>query len=90
MSKVDYSPEDLACMQSMYEHAVMEAKQELAAAISTASIWDGLMKEEVRMALAAHLDEVSCDRLQTLALDVDLLKEPVKEWAYGKPVPEML
>jgi hypothetical protein len=84
-------PEVLAAMQRMYEHAVEEAKQALADAISWQDLWVQLLKPELRPALETHLDEVSFDRLQNLALNTgDLLKEAVNEWAYGKPIPEML
>jgi hypothetical protein len=84
MRKEDLSPEDLAAMQSMYDHAVEDAKRDLADAISWQPLWDQLMTPGFRETLEACLDEVSFDRLQNLALQTDLLSKSVNDWAYGK------
>jgi hypothetical protein len=86
----DLSEEDLAVMQSIYDSTVEKVKQALADAISWQPLWDQLMAPELRPALAANLDEVSFDRLVTLALGAGLIETAVNEWAYGKPLPEML
>src|SRR6516225_4425980 len=63
MRKEDLSPEDLAAMQSMYDHAVEDAKRDLADAISWQPLWGQLMTPGFRETLEACLDEVSFDRL---------------------------
>jgi hypothetical protein len=73
----------------MYDDAVMGAKKNLADAIGWEALWNQLMKPELYNALAANLDEVSFERLVTLAIARDLLDKEVREWAYGKPIPEM-
>jgi hypothetical protein len=91
IEKVDMnSPEALASMQRMYDHAVAGAKKDLADAIGWQALWDALMGPELYNALAANLDEVSFERLVTLAIARDLLDKEVREWAYGKPIPEVL
>jgi hypothetical protein len=75
------SPEANAYFQSVWEHAVKSAKKALSEAIRYQPLWDQLMKPELRAALEVHLDEVSFDRLETLALSTRLLENIAEEAA---------